>query len=103
MAEHSFGESLRGVRHPARPIRPNVTSRPVLRSVIISMPKPSWPLFFLLNDILQQGLSSDRNVAFRRGLVLVVVGPLRRHGRPYPLLVLCGSGVCAHRDDLVPH
>src|SRR5437667_10009082 len=45
----------------------------------------------------------DRNVAFGPGLVLVVVGPLRRHGRPHTLLVFGRPGAGPDGEDLVPH
>src|SRR6266404_6494963 len=45
----------------------------------------------------------DRNVALGPGLVLVVFGPLRRHGRPHALLVFGRPGARPDREDLVPH
>src|SRR5439155_1118318 len=45
----------------------------------------------------------DGNVAFGPGLVLVVVGPLRRHGRPHTLLVFGRPGARPDGEDLVPH
>src|SRR5438034_9657697 len=45
----------------------------------------------------------DRNVALGPGLVLVVFGPLRRHGRPHTLLVFGRSGARPDTEDLVSH
>src|SRR3989475_5718690 len=45
----------------------------------------------------------DRNVALGPGLVLVVFGPLRRHGRPHALLVFGRPGARPDWEDLVPH
>src|SRR5438477_6863875 len=44
-----------------------------------------------------------RNVALGPGLVLVVLGPLRRHGRPHTLLVFGRPGARPDGEDLVPH
>src|SRR5438876_10463117 len=45
----------------------------------------------------------DRNVALGPGLVLVVFGPLPRHGRPHALLVFGRPGARPDWYDLVPH
>src|SRR5437867_144104 len=45
----------------------------------------------------------NRNVALGPGLVLVVLGPLRRHDRPDAPLVLWRSGTGCDGENLVPH
>src|ERR1051325_1562204 len=45
----------------------------------------------------------DRNVALGAGLVLVVLGPLRRHDRPDAPLVRGRRGASPDGEDLVPH
>src|SRR3989449_5976761 len=45
----------------------------------------------------------DRNVALGPGLVLVVLGPQRRHGGPDALLVFGRPGARPDGQDLVPH
>src|SRR5438093_4082020 len=45
----------------------------------------------------------NRNVALGPGLVLVVLGPLRRHDRPDASLVLARPGTGPDGEDLVPH